>query len=212
MSASHICIFCLIFSGFIHWQLLGFNWAPDVSAAYGIQAATIESSVQFQGVRTSFALQQMLVQIEEGPGNTGENRQKHHLDLYVKTIKKEINLNKFFGQGPDKKQLIGNAHYHFTVKGNQKTLFDDIVCHFNIAKKIPDYEITEDTNHGRIMTKWIDQPSIVPFLKCIPEQEKNNFRNYVVERMIEKTKQQDSTCFETFRRVNSKAKKSAVNQ
>lgn len=57
------------------------------------------------------------------------------------------------------------------------------------------------------MIKWIDQPSIVPFLKCIPELEKKNFRNYVVERMIEETKQKDETCFETFRRVNTKAKK-----
>ncbi len=48
-----------------------------------------------------------------------------------------------------------HAHYYFTVKGNQKTLFDDIVCHFNIAHKKPDYQITEDTNHGRIETRKI---------------------------------------------------------
>jgi trans-aconitate 2-methyltransferase len=52
------------------------------------------------------------------------------------------------------------------------------------------------------MIKWIDQPSIVPFLKCIPETEKQNFRNYVVEQMIRNTKQEDGTCFETFRRIN----------
>jgi len=52
------------------------------------------------------------------------------------------------------------------------------------------------------MIKWIDQPSIVPFLKCIPETEKENFRNYVVEQMIRNTKQEDGTCFETFRRIN----------
>jgi len=28
-----------------------------------------------------------------------------------------------------------HAHYHFTVKGNQKTLLDDIVCHFNMLNK-----------------------------------------------------------------------------
>jgi len=48
-----------------------------------------------------------------------------------------------------------HAHYHFTVKGNQKTLFDDIVCHFNLLNKEPDYEITQDTNHGRIETRKI---------------------------------------------------------
>ncbi len=57
------------------------------------------------------------------------------------------------------------------------------------------------------MIKWIDQPSIVPFLKCVPEIEKKNFRNYVVERMLEETKQEDGTYFETFRRVNVKATK-----
>lgn len=56
-----------------------------------------------------------------------------------------------------------------------------------------------------VMTKWIDQPSIVPFLRCIPEAEKQNFRNYVVERMIEETRNEDGTCFETFRRVNIRA-------
>ena len=63
-----------------------------------------------------------------------------------------------------------------------------------------------------VMIKWIDQPSIVPFLKCIPEAEKNNFRNYVVERMIEKTKNEDGTCFETFRRVNIRAIKLQKNK
>ena len=58
-----------------------------------------------------------------------------------------------------------------------------------------------------VMTKWIDQPSIVPFLKCIPENEKNTFRNYVVKQMIKETKQEDNTCFETFRRINVKATK-----
>jgi len=52
--------------------------------------------------------------------------------------------------------LVENhAHYHFTVKGNQKTLLDDIVCHFNLHNKKPDFEITEDTNHGRIETRKI---------------------------------------------------------
>ncbi len=62
----------------------------------------------------------------------------------------------------------------------------------------------EDTE---TMIKWIDQPSIVPVLKHVPQQKKENFRNYVVEQMIKETKQEDGTCFETFRRVNVKAVK-----
>ncbi len=52
------------------------------------------------------------------------------------------------------------------------------------------------------MKKWIDQPSIVPFLQVLPESKKGKFRNEVVGLMIEKTIQTDGTCFETFRRIN----------
>ena len=57
------------------------------------------------------------------------------------------------------------------------------------------------------MTKWIDQPSIVPFLKCVDEKDKKEFRDTVVKQMVEETSQPDGTCFETFRRVNFLAKK-----
>jgi len=57
------------------------------------------------------------------------------------------------------------------------------------------------------ITRWIDQPSIVPFLKYIPAELKENFRNAVVDRMIERTKQSDGRCFETFRRIDVKAVK-----
>jgi len=52
------------------------------------------------------------------------------------------------------------------------------------------------------LTRWIDQPSLVPFLECLPVQEKQTFRDYVVGRMIEATSRPDGTCFETFRRIN----------
>lgn len=52
------------------------------------------------------------------------------------------------------------------------------------------------------MIRWIDQPSLVPFLMHIPEESKQPFRQLVVERMIEETRQEDGRCFETFRRIN----------
>lgn len=55
--------------------------------------------------------------------------------------------------------------------------------------------------------RWIDQPSLVPFLVSVPEPVKNEFRNFVVNRMLEETKQNDGTCFETFRRINISATK-----
>ena len=58
------------------------------------------------------------------------------------------------------------------------------------------------------MIKWLDQPSLVPFLACIPEPARDSFRDFVVARMIEETRQEDGRCFETFRRVNIFAGKS----
>jgi trans-aconitate methyltransferase len=57
------------------------------------------------------------------------------------------------------------------------------------------------------MIRWIDQPSIVPFLTQVAEQDKDAFRAFVVERMIAETKQDDGRCFETFRRINVSASK-----
>lgn len=58
------------------------------------------------------------------------------------------------------------------------------------------------------MVKWVDQPSLVPFLKHIEDPDKKvHFRNMVVNEMIKETKQDDGTCFETFRRINVFLKK-----
>ncbi|MDR1906253.1 MAG: methyltransferase domain-containing protein [Clostridiales bacterium] len=55
------------------------------------------------------------------------------------------------------------------------------------------------------MIKWIDQPCLVPFLKILPNDKKEDFRNMVVKIMIDRTKQPNGKCFETFRRLNVKA-------
>ncbi len=52
------------------------------------------------------------------------------------------------------------------------------------------------------MIKWIDQPSIVPFLIYVKETDKESFRQDVINQMAAKTKQPDGSCFETFRRIN----------
>jgi len=46
-----------------------------------------------------------------------------------------------------------NAHYHFTVKGNQSTLLEDLKRGFKDRQE-PDFEET-DSNHGRIETRRI---------------------------------------------------------
>ena len=57
------------------------------------------------------------------------------------------------------------------------------------------------------MIKWIDQPSLVPFMKLLPEEYKADFRQFVIEHMIQRTCQADGRCFETFRRINVIARK-----
>jgi trans-aconitate 2-methyltransferase len=57
------------------------------------------------------------------------------------------------------------------------------------------------------MIGWVEQPSLVPFLKYVADADKQSFRNAVVERMVEETLQADGACFETFRRINVFAKK-----
>lgn len=57
------------------------------------------------------------------------------------------------------------------------------------------------------LIRWIDQPSLVPFLRSVPDNAKEQFRSWVIARAIADTRQDDGTCFETFRRVNVFAKK-----
>lgn len=55
------------------------------------------------------------------------------------------------------------------------------------------------------LIRWVDQPSIVPFLAHLPEGAKRPFRDAVVQAMVERTRQADGRCFETFRRLNLSA-------
>ena len=54
----------------------------------------------------------------------------------------------------------------------------------------------------KALIAWIDQPSLVPFLACVAKKDKAVFREYVVDEMVQETKQDDGRCFETFRRIN----------
>ena len=56
--------------------------------------------------------------------------------------------------------------------------------------------------NAHTLTAWIDQPSLVPFLAHLPSDVRKPFRDFVVTRMLEETRQDDRTYFETFRRIN----------
>lgn len=57
------------------------------------------------------------------------------------------------------------------------------------------------------MIQWIDQPSLVPFIMRVPDKNKEEFRNEVIDAMLQRTLQPDGTCFETFRRIKVYASK-----
>ncbi len=52
------------------------------------------------------------------------------------------------------------------------------------------------------MIRWVDQPSLVPFLTYLPDTRRQPFRDLVVEQMVKETVQEDGRYFETFRRIN----------
>jgi len=57
------------------------------------------------------------------------------------------------------------------------------------------------------MIRWIDQPSLVPFLVQVDPLDRARFRGEVIQRMVTATRQSDGRCFETFRRINLLARK-----
>jgi len=52
------------------------------------------------------------------------------------------------------------------------------------------------------LVKWIDQPSLVPLLALVHEDDKQGMRDLVVEMMKARTQTSDGRYFETFRRMN----------
>jgi trans-aconitate 2-methyltransferase len=57
------------------------------------------------------------------------------------------------------------------------------------------------------ITKWIDQPSLVPFKVILQPPGRGIFRDLVVQKILESTRQADGRFFESFRRINVSAKK-----
>jgi trans-aconitate 2-methyltransferase len=74
-------------------------------------------------------------------------------------------------------------------------------------KKVWSENADKHFESAEAMIKWIDQPSLVPFLGYVAEKDRQRFRDAVVERMIKETLQSDGTYFETFRRINVLARK-----
>ncbi|WP_276324718.1 class I SAM-dependent methyltransferase [Orenia marismortui] len=113
------------------------------------------------------------------------------------------------------RRTIKEARYRKYFKGfewpwympkisNYKELIED--CKFS---EIAVWEENADWHfpNSEELIKWIEQPSLVPFLKFISEEDIEAFRKTVIKRMLENTKLEDGRFFETFRRINVLAKK-----
>jgi len=81
---------------------------------------------------------------------------------------------------------------------NKSALKEAKVWDENADRYFPDTEA---------MIGWLDQPSLVPFMAHVPKPHKADFREYVIDEMIQATRQSDGRCFETFRRINLIARK-----
>lgn len=93
--------------------------------------------------------------------------------------------------------------YMPTKDGYEKIVADSGFSTYSII------EVNRDRNFSSAdeMIKWIDQPSIVPFISIIPDEMKEEFRDDVITSMLRKTLQPDGTCAETFRRIHVRATK-----
>jgi trans-aconitate 2-methyltransferase len=90
------------------------------------------------------------------------------------------------------------------LKDYQKLIDTGLFSEFKIWQEKADRYFRDEEE----MIKWIEQPSLVPFLKNIEERKlKGKFTNEVEEEMIKRTKLDDGRCFEPFRRINIYAKK-----
>jgi len=72
-----------------------------------------------------------------------------------------------------------------------------------VTGRVADQRFTLDE-----LVNWIEQPSIVPLMEHLREPTmKQRFRDKVVARMVEETRQPDGSFFEAFRRINVVARK-----
>lgn len=118
---------------------------------------------------------------------------------FIKVVKTKMRSNKFRSYFND---FVWP--WFMPCKEEYEKLVDNHFSEFEIWEENADRYFGNEEE----MIRWIDQPSIVPFLGCLNDEKvKTEFRDEVVSDMIEITKEKDGRCFETFRRINIYAKK-----
>jgi len=96
------------------------------------------------------------------PVSGGEElKQTNEIGMFIPLLEtidiqnKDITADALLTQRKLAAYLVGRqAHYHFTVKGNQPTLQTDIALFFQ-NRQAPDYTLVSPPDHGRIETRRI---------------------------------------------------------
>lgn len=96
------------------------------------------------------------------PVSGGEElKQTNEIGMFIPLLEtidiqnKDITADALLTQRKLAAYLVGRqAHYHFTVKGNQPTLQADIALFFQ-NRQAPDYTLVSPPDHGRIETRRI---------------------------------------------------------
>lgn len=126
----------------------------------------------------------------------GEGNCPNFIDIVKRKIQKEIYGRYFKGfQWP---------WYMPNKNDYEKSIDFGLFSEFKIWEEQADRYFKDENE----MIKWIEQPSLVPFLQYITDNKsKENFTNEVKTEMIKRTKLADERCLEPFRRINIYAKK-----
>ncbi len=89
-----------------------------------------------------------------------------------------------------------------------KEQYDSLASNIEFSEFNTEYQLMDRYfDNEDEMIKWIDQPSIVPFIVRIPDGKKEGFRKAVIDKILSTAKQPDGRCFEFFRRLFVSAKK-----
>jgi len=95
--------------------------------------------------------------------NSDEEKQTNEIKIAIPLLKnidiqgKTITADALLTQQKIARYIVeeGKGHYHFTVKGNQKHLFEAITYYFENFDKEPDHITIDGIDHGRIETRKI---------------------------------------------------------
>ncbi len=106
-------------------------------------------------------------------------------------------------------EVISNEPFKKYFRGFEWPWYMPNVSSYEIMDGEPAFKgvIAWEENADRYFTEeeligWLDQPTLIPFMQQVDDADKESFRELVIKKMLERTRQPDGRFFETFRRIN----------